>query len=178
MTGGAFIYVFIVALLAFVLVTPALAQVHVDIGIHLPVPPQLVVVPEVRAVQYAPTAPANIFFYSGQYWAFANGGWHVSAGYNGPGIVVTPQVVPRTILLVPVNYYRIPPGHWKQWAKHQPPRWGDESGRRSANGKLGATNRKKGTVKVMERATGGAGNQEHACSASRSFPPCSLSASS
>jgi hypothetical protein len=122
-------YVFIVALLAFVLVTPAHAQVHVDIGIRLPAPPQLVVIPEVRAVQYAPAAPANIFFYSGQYWAFANGGWHLSVGYNGPWIVVSPQFVPRPILLVPVNYYRIPPGHWKQWAKHQPPRWGNEWGR-------------------------------------------------
>jgi len=122
-------YVFIIALLALGLASPARAQVHVDIGIHLPAPPQLVVVPEVRAVQYVPAAPANLFFYNGQYWAFANGGWHVSAGYNGPWIVVTPQVVPRPVLLVPVNYYRIPPGHWKQWAKHQPPRWGDEWGR-------------------------------------------------
>jgi hypothetical protein len=120
---------FIVAVLAFVLVTPAHAQVHVDIGIHLPAPPQLVVVREVRAVQYAPAAPANIFFYGGQYWAFANGGWHVSGGYNGPWIVVNPQFVPRPILLVPVNYYRVPPGHWKQWAKREPPRWGDEWGR-------------------------------------------------
>ena len=122
-------YVFIVALLAFVLVTPAHAQVHVDIGIHLPAPPQLVVVPEVRAVQYAPAAPANIFFYNGQYWAFANGAWNVSPGYNGPWIAVAPQFVPRPILVVPVSYYHIPPGHWKQWAKHQPPRWDDEWGR-------------------------------------------------
>jgi hypothetical protein len=83
----------------------------------------------VRAVQYAPAAPANIFFYSGQYWAFANGGWHVNPGYNGPWIAVAPQFVPRPILVVPVNYYHVPPGHWKQWAKHQPPRWDDEWGR-------------------------------------------------
>jgi hypothetical protein len=129
MTGGAFMYVFIVALLAFVLVAPAHAQVHVDIGIHFPAPPRLVVVPEVRAVQYVPAAPANIFLYSGQYWAFANGGWHVSAGYNGPWIVVAPHFVPRPVLLVPANYYRVPPGHWKHWHKRQPPRWGDEWGR-------------------------------------------------
>ena len=71
----------------------------------------------------------SIFFYSGQYWAFANGSWHLSVGHNGPWIVVSPQFVPRPILFVPVNYYRIPPGHWKQWAKHQPPRWGNEWGR-------------------------------------------------
>ncbi|HET7875095.1 MAG TPA: hypothetical protein VFN71_06175, partial [Methylomirabilota bacterium] len=70
-------YVVILALLAAVLVTPAHAQVNVDIGIHLPAPPRLVIVPEVRVVQYVPAAPANLFFYSNQYWAFANGGWHV-----------------------------------------------------------------------------------------------------
>ena len=122
-------YVCIVALLAFFLVAPAHAQVHVDIGIHLPAPPRLVVVPEVRAVQYAPAAPISMFFYGGQYWAFVNGGWRVSAGYDGPWIIVAPQFVPRPILLVPVNYYHVPPGHWKQWNKHQPPRWGNEWGR-------------------------------------------------
>src|SRR5438067_2984746 len=71
MGGGAFMYVFIVALLACVLVTPAPAQVHVDIGIHLPAPPQLVVAPEVRAIQYAPAAPASIFLQR-QYWSVDN----------------------------------------------------------------------------------------------------------
>ena len=126
---GPFLRVFIAALLAFALVAPADAQVHVDIGIHLPSPPRLVVVPEVRAVRYVPAASANLFFYGGQYWAFANGGWHVSAGYNGPWIVVAPSVVPRSVLLVPVNYYRVPPGHWNQWQRQRPPRWGNEWGR-------------------------------------------------
>lgn len=126
-------YALIVALLVFVfapawLAMPAHAQVHVDIGIHLPAPPQLVVVPEVRAVQYVPAASGNLFFYNGQYWAFANRGWYVSRGYNGPWIVVAPQYVPRPVLLVPVRYYRVPPGHWKQWRREQPPRWGDEWG--------------------------------------------------
>jgi hypothetical protein len=126
-------YVVILAMLAVVLVTPAHAQVYVDIGIHLPAPPRLVIVPEVRMVQYVPAAPANLFFYSNQYWAFANGGWHVGAGHNGPWIVVAPQFVPRPVLLVPVNYYRVPPGHWKQWQKQQPPRWGNEWGREWAD---------------------------------------------
>ena len=119
----------IVALLAFVLVSAAHAQVHVDIGVSLPAPPQLAVIPEVQAVQYAPAAPTNIFFYDAQYWAYVNGGWHVSYGYNGPWIVVAPQVVPRPLLLVPVNYYRAPPGDWKKWHRNEPPRWGDKWGR-------------------------------------------------
>src|SRR5713226_3683457 len=129
MIGGAFMYVFIIALLALGLASPARAQVHVDIGIHLPAPPQLVVVPEVRAVQYVPAAPANLFFYNGQYWAFANGGWYVGPGYNGPWIVVAPEFVPRPVLLVPMRYYHVPPGHWGQWEDRRPPRWHEEWGR-------------------------------------------------
>src|SRR5262249_33323000 len=51
--------------LAAFLAGPAQAQVHVDIGIHFPAPPQVVVVPQVPAVCYvpAPTAP-NIFVYN------------------------------------------------------------------------------------------------------------------
>ena len=81
----------LLALIALVFASPANAQVHVDIGIHLPAPPPLVVVPGVASVQYAPAAPANVFFYSGQYWFFANGGWHVSRRHEGPWILVAPQ---------------------------------------------------------------------------------------
>src|SRR5436309_14623805 len=49
----------VVALLALMLSGPANAQVHVDIGIRLPAPPQLVVVPGAPAVRYAPAAPAR-----------------------------------------------------------------------------------------------------------------------
>ena len=69
----------LVALIALLAAAPAAlaqVQVHVDIGIHLPAPPRLIVVPQVPAVQYvpAPAAPSNLFFYNGQYWAFATGG--------------------------------------------------------------------------------------------------------
>jgi len=118
----------LMALLVLVFAGPANAQVHVDIGIHLPAPPPLVVVPGVATVRYAPSAPDNFFFYGGQYWVFTNGGWHVSRGYNGPWIVVAPQYVPRPVLLVPVRYYHAPPGHWKQWQGGAPPHWEHEWG--------------------------------------------------
>jgi hypothetical protein len=118
----------LLALIALAFASPAAAQVHVDIGIHLPAPPPLVVVPGVASVQYAPAAPANVFFYGGQYWIFANGGWHVSRRHDGPWIVVSPQFVPRPVLLVPVRYYHAPPGHWKQWQREAPPHWGHEWG--------------------------------------------------
>jgi len=118
----------LLALVVLAFVGPAHAQVHVDIGIHLPAPPPLVVVPTVASVQYAPSAPGNFFFYGGQYWVFSGGGWHVSRGFNGPWILVAPQYVPRPVLLVPVRYYHVPPGHWKQWQGAAPPHWEHEWG--------------------------------------------------
>ena len=120
------------ALLVIAAAVPVHAQVHVDIGIHFPAPPPLVVVPEMPRVQYVPPPPAeaaNLFFYDGQYWAFANGGWYVSSAYNGPWIVVAPEFVPRPVLLVPTHYYHVPPEHWHQWEHRQPPRWHEEWGR-------------------------------------------------
>jgi hypothetical protein len=32
------------------------------------------------------------------------------------------------VLLVPVQYYRVPPGHWKKWKHTNAPRWQDEYG--------------------------------------------------
>lgn len=122
----------IFALLAFGLVGPAYAQVHVDIGIHLPRPPRLVVVPEVRSVRYVPTGDANLFFHDGRYWAFTNGNWHSSRGHNGPWIVVGRHAVPHSVLLVPVNYYRARPGNWNNWQRQHPPRWGNEWGHKWA----------------------------------------------
>lgn len=123
----------VLVLLAVVLVVPVDAQVKVDIGIQFPAPPRLVVVPEVRVVQYVPTASANVFFYDGQYWAFVKGGWYASRAHKGPWVVVSPQVVPHPVLLVPVRYYHVPPGHWKQWGHQEPPRWHDEWGREWAD---------------------------------------------
>jgi hypothetical protein len=92
-----------------------------------------VIVPGHAAVHYAPAAPVDFFFYADQYWVFVNGGWHVSARHGGPWILVAPQFVPRPLLLIPVKYYHAPPGHWKQWYRHAPPRWEHEWGREWAD---------------------------------------------
>jgi hypothetical protein len=118
----------VVAVLALVLSAPADAQVRVDIGFNLPAPPPLVVVPGVSSVRYAPQAPGNFFFYGNQYWVFTPGGWHVSRRHDGPWVFVAPQFVPRPVLSVPVRYYHVPPGHWKQWQRQAPPRWEREWG--------------------------------------------------
>ena len=72
---------------------------------------------------YAPGAPANYFFYGGQYYVYARGLWYLSPGYNGPWVVVAPGAVPPPILAVPVRYYRVRPRAWRGWHRDAPPHW-------------------------------------------------------
>jgi len=105
------------------------AQVSVNIGINLPAPPLLVPVPA-TPVMYAPSVGANYFFYASEYYVFAHGGWYVSRGHSGPWILVAPEFVPRPILMVPVQYYRVPPPAWKDWRRETAPRWEPHWGQR------------------------------------------------
>jgi hypothetical protein len=107
---------------------PAHAQVQINLGIELPGPPILTVIPGVP-VYYAPHAPANVFFYGHHYWLFHGNGWYVGPSWNGPWVVVQPLHVPAPILSVPVRYYRARPPHWKGWRYDGPPRWEPHWGR-------------------------------------------------
>lgn len=117
------------ALLVAAVTQPAHGQVRVGVNIDLllPGPPSLVVVPG-APVYYAPQAPANVFFFAHQYWAFAGGGWYVGPGWSGPWVVVEPAYVPVPLLRVPVRYYRAPPPGWKGWRRGAPPQWGAQYG--------------------------------------------------
>jgi hypothetical protein len=97
-------------------------QVSMSIGINLPAPPSFVVVPG-TPVAYAPTVPANYFFYGGQYYVFTGGAWYTGPGYNGPWVAVAPAYIPLPLLSVPIRYYKAPPPHWKEWRRAAPPRW-------------------------------------------------------
>lgn len=109
-------------------VPPALAQVSVSIGIHLPVYPEFQRVPG-YPVYYAPNAPGNYFFYDGLYWVFQSDNWYSSDWYNGPWHHVGPDRVPLFVLRVPVRYYRQPPSYFGQWRADAAPRWGEHWGR-------------------------------------------------
>ena len=87
-------------LLALAATEPVHAQVSVNIGIQLPGPPTLAVIPG-AAVYYAPRAPENIFFYAHQYWLFSRNGWYVGHSWNGPWAGVAPARVPTPLLGVP-----------------------------------------------------------------------------
>jgi hypothetical protein len=106
----------------------AAADVKVNIGLGIPsvappvvitTPPQLVVVPG-TSVYYAPEMPTNYFFYKGRYYTVVNGVWSTAPVYNGPWAVIQIGQVPPPVLSVPVEYYKIPPGHLK---KKGPPPW-------------------------------------------------------
>ena len=100
----------------------------VSIGVHVPVFPELVVVPN-HPVYYAPRLRANYFFYDGMYWVYEGDNWYASSWYNGPWGVVHRDVVPAFVLRVPVRYYRAPPVYFRGWRADGPPRWGVHWGR-------------------------------------------------
>lgn len=116
--------------------TPAISQVSVSvsvpgvsIGIHLPLYPELVLVPG-YPVYYAPLVRANYFFYDGLYWVYQDDNWYSSAWYNGPWEFVQPDYVPLFVLRVPVRYYVNPPVFFFGWYMEAPPRWDHHWGHR------------------------------------------------
>jgi hypothetical protein len=117
-----------IAAVVVALVAPASAQVRVDIGVNLPSPPSLVVVPG-TPVYTAVHAPANVFMYGHQYWVFTSNGWHVGPNWNGPWASVEPAYVPVPVLRVPVRYYAVPPAQWRGWKRDAPPHWDAHYGR-------------------------------------------------
>jgi hypothetical protein len=115
-------------------VTSAAAQVSVgiglpgvSIGINLLSYPELVPVPG-YPVYYAPRLNSNFFFYDGSYWVYQGDSWYASSWYDGPWVLVAPEVVPLFVLRIPVRYYRAPPVYFRGWRSDAPPRWGEHWG--------------------------------------------------
>ena len=127
-------YAIIVLSMTFGLVSSALAQLNigiglpsVSIGINVPLFPELVRVPG-YPVYYAPRLQSNFFFYDGMYWAYQGDNWYASSWYNGPWSLVAPEAVPVFVLRIPVRYYRNPPTYFGGWQADRPPRWGEHWG--------------------------------------------------
>jgi hypothetical protein len=108
---------------------PAAAQEYYDVDVDLPAYPEMEPLPD-SPVYWAPTVPANYFFYDGLYWDFFNDGWYSSPWYNGPWTYVDPVYVPTYVLWVPVRYYHKPPAYFHGWHADRPPRWGQHWGPR------------------------------------------------
>jgi hypothetical protein len=123
-------YIFILVCTIFLSVTSAFAQLSVgiglpglNIGINVPLYPDLVPVPG-YPVYYAPGMNSNYFFYDGMYWVYQGDNWYASSWYNGPWALVDPESVPLFVLRIPVRYYREPPAYFRGWQADAPPQWG------------------------------------------------------
>src|SRR5579883_27043 len=64
-----------------------------SIGVEIPTYPQLVPIAG-YPVYYAPGVGANLFFYDGLYWVFAEDNWYYSSWYDGPWYLAEPETVP------------------------------------------------------------------------------------
>jgi hypothetical protein len=105
------------------------AGAAVSIGSDPPGYPELVPVPGCP-VYYAPQLDANLFFYNGLYWVYAQDRWYSSSSYDGPWDLVAPELVPVSVLRVPVRYYRQPPPYFRARSAGASAVWGEHWGRR------------------------------------------------
>lgn len=114
----------IAAVLVAVVSTPVAADVSVNINLGPPpppivvvAPPPLLVVPGIPVVQYAPSLQVDVFFHDRR-WYYPHGGyWYVGPSYKGPWAPIAFAKLPPSIVAVPVQYYKIPPGHLKHFDK-------------------------------------------------------------
>jgi hypothetical protein len=107
---------------------------NVNLGINIgPTPPPLVVVPgpvvtgpPPPPVYTAPDLPYNYFVYKQVHYLYHDGRWFRGRRHDGPWTVIAIANVPRPILAVPVEHYRVRPTHWTH---HGPPPWKHERDR-------------------------------------------------
>lgn len=110
---------------------------NLHLGINLgPTPPPLVAVPAPVVVAppgppappsppvyTAPGLPYNYFVFANVYYLYHEGRWFRAHRHNGPWTAIAIAQVPRPILAVPVEHYKVRPEHWEH---HGPPPWAHE----------------------------------------------------
>ena len=104
---------------------------NLNLGINLgPAPPPLVVVPGLVVagpppppVYTSPNLPYNYFVYERFHYLYHEGRWLRARRHDGPWTVIAISQVPRPILAVPIERYKVRPAHWTH---HGPPPWAHE----------------------------------------------------
>jgi hypothetical protein len=106
-------------LLSATCVSGAAANVTVNVNLGPPppvvvaAPPALVLVPGVPVVQYVASLQVDLFVHD-ERWYYPHGGyWYVGPSYRGPWTPIAFAKLPQPIVVVPVQYYNVPPGHLK-----------------------------------------------------------------
>jgi hypothetical protein len=93
----------------------ALAQVDVNIGLSVPLPPPLLIpappavalIPRTR-VYRAPNIEVDLLFYRGWWYRPHGGHWFRARSYQGPWVFILPSKVPHALVALPADYRQIP----------------------------------------------------------------------
>ncbi len=117
------------------------AQVQVNIGVRVPLPPlprfvfpappAMVVIPQTY-LYVVPGAEVDIVFYHGYWYRPHSGRWYRATGYNGPWKLLSVGQVPSSFTALPPEFRSVKPEYepipyqnvkknWKQWEKER--RW-------------------------------------------------------
>jgi len=84
--------------------------------IHFDNQPDVVIVPGSRVYYYE--APSyDVYRYGNVWWVDRGGVWYRATSYRGPFVRASFEVVPRQIVVIPVEYHRHDNGLHRGWAK-------------------------------------------------------------
>ena len=129
------------------------AQVEVNVGVRIPLPPLprfvfpappvLIVVPETY-MYVAPDVDIDVVFYQGYWYRPHSGRWYRASGYDGPWIVLAEKQVPHAFKKLPPGFRSVKPEveripyqqvkkNWKQWEKER--HWDARRSRHDADGR-------------------------------------------
>jgi hypothetical protein len=86
-------------------------------------PPGYLAPPPPPAVYTARDLPYNYFVYQKYHYLYHEGRWFRARRHSGPWTVLAINQVPRPVLAVPVERYKVRPEHWEH---HGPPPWAHE----------------------------------------------------
>jgi hypothetical protein len=150
-TGFVFLLAAVAAVGAVALPGVASAQVQVDIGISVPLPPlprfvfpappEVVVIPETY-MYVVPEVEVDIVFYQGYWYRPHSDRWYRASSYNGPWNLLTVEHVPNAFKTLPPGFRKVKPEHARipyhnveqNWKKWEPERHWDSSPKQSGGG--------------------------------------------
>ena len=129
------------------------AQVQVNIGIRVPLPPLprfvfpappvVVVIPQTY-MYVVPDVEVDIVFYRGYWYRPHADRWYRATSYNGPWLLLSVERVPSTFVTLTPGFRSVEPEHeripytkvrknWKQWEKTR--YWDSSQNRRGGAGR-------------------------------------------
>ncbi len=87
-------------------------------AIVVPVPPRLVLIPEI-GIYYAPDIEVELYFRGGGWFYFHNGYWYKGRDHRGPWVYVPMKKLPREFSKIPPGFRKVPPGQIRNHKKEE-----------------------------------------------------------